>query len=209
MDYILVTPIDSPRNRWQEAFPDGSIYARAEQLDNLTAGQRRIVWYDGSQLPASERFEQLGKVVALGGLVVVMAADPKEDEAYEALNSGAMGYCHLLAVPAQLKEIATVVEHGGVWVGPELMQRVLKMAVRVTPGEPNVEYALNELTSRELMVAREVGQGASNKEIAEHLEITERTVKAHLSAIFDKLGVRDRVQLALAINNIPTNTTIN
>lgn len=209
MDHILVTPTDSPRDRWQEAFPDGAIHARAEQLDNLTAGQHRIVWYDGSQVAASERAKKLSQVVALGGLVVVMAADPKEDEAYEALNCGAMGYCHLLAVPEQLIEIATVVEHGGVWVGPELMQRVLKMAVRITPAEPSVEFALNELTSRELMVAREIGQGASNREIAEHLEITERTVKAHLSAIFEKLGVRDRVQLALAVNNISTNATIN
>ena len=60
-----------------------------------------------------------------------------------------------------------------------------------------------------IMVAEQVAHGASNREIAEALEITERTVKAHLSAIFEKLGVRDRVQLALAMNNIPTYTTVN
>ena len=60
-----------------------------------------------------------------------------------------------------------------------------------------------------LMVAGQVAHGASNREIAEALDITERTVKAHLSAIFEKLGVRDRVQLALAMNNIPTYSTVN
>ena len=51
--------------------------------------------------------------------------------------------------------------------------------------------------------------GLMSEEIAEALDITERTVKAHLSAIFEKLGVRDRVQLALAMNNIPTYSTVN
>jgi two-component system, NarL family, nitrate/nitrite response regulator NarL len=68
---------------------------------------------------------------------------------------------------------------------------------------------LDDLTSRELMVAEQVAHGASNREIAVALEITERTVKAHLSAIFDKLGVRDRVQLALRMNNIPIYSTVN
>ena len=59
------------------------------------------------------------------------------------------------------------------------------------------------------MVADQVAHGATNREIAQSLEITERTVKAHLSSIFRKLEVRDRVQLALAMNNIPTHATVN
>jgi DNA-binding NarL/FixJ family response regulator len=56
-----------------------------------------------------------------------------------------------------------------------------------------------ELSGREAEVAREVVAGRSNKEIARVLGITERTVKAHLGAIFAKLGVRDRLQLALRL----------
>ena len=92
---------------------------------------------------------------------------------------------------------------------PELMQRFLALSMRVAPKPQSSEVELNALTSRELMVAEQVAKGASNREIAEALDITERTVKAHLSAIFEKLGVRDRVQLALAMNNIPTYATIN
>ena len=59
------------------------------------------------------------------------------------------------------------------------------------------------------MVAEQIATGATNREISERLDITERTVKAHLSSIFEKLGVRDRVQLALSMNNVTTYTTIN
>ena len=68
---------------------------------------------------------------------------------------------------------------------------------------------LNDLTVQELTVADKVGHGLSNREIAETLEISERTVKAHLTVIFEKMGVRDRVQLALKVNNIEIYSTIN
>jgi DNA-binding NarL/FixJ family response regulator len=92
---------------------------------------------------------------------------------------------------------------------PELLQRFLALSTRAIPPAMPEEPTLNSLTSREVMVAEQVARGASNREIAEALEITERTVKAHLSAIFEKLEVRDRVQLALRMNNIPTSTTVN
>jgi DNA-binding NarL/FixJ family response regulator len=56
------------------------------------------------------------------------------------------------------------------------------------------------LTEREREVARAVASGASNKEIARRLGITERSVKAHTGAIFEKLGVRDRLQLSLVVH---------
>ena len=59
------------------------------------------------------------------------------------------------------------------------------------------------LTEREYEVAMAVGQGLSNREIAEQLGLGERTIKAHLTTTFEKLQVRDRVQLALAVNRLP------
>ena len=58
------------------------------------------------------------------------------------------------------------------------------------------------LSDREAQVAKFVAQGANNREIAQALQISERTVKAHLSAIFEKLGVRDRLQLSLRVNGL-------
>ena len=61
---------------------------------------------------------------------------------------------------------------------------------------------LNELTSRELMVAEQVAHGASNREIAENLDISERTVKAHLSAAFRALGVSNRTEAVYAASRL-------
>jgi DNA-binding NarL/FixJ family response regulator len=100
-----------------------------------------------------------------------------------------------------LKQVAVVVEYGGVWVGQDLMHRLLSALAR-SAGRRNV-LGLEKLTARERDVALAVAAGASNKEISRQLDITERTVKSHLSAIFRVLGVRDRLQLSVLINGIP------
>ena len=65
------------------------------------------------------------------------------------------------------------------------------------PGER--DKLLAKLSPRERDVALQVAGGASNKVVARHLDITERTVKAHLTSIFEKLDVRDRLQLVIAL----------
>ncbi len=209
MEHLFITPAGKLRDRWEQAFPDARASAKLTAIGEAASGPRGIAWLDIATLAPAERSVEVQAAVAFGWPVVVMAATPGESEAFQLLNQGAVGYCHLKAAPEQLREVALVVEHGGFWMPPELMQRFLALSTRVVPTEAPVDPELNELTSRELMVAKQVAHGASNREIAEALDITERTVKAHLSAIFEKLCVRDRVQLALAMNNIPTYTTVN
>jgi DNA-binding NarL/FixJ family response regulator len=209
MQQLFVTQSGSLRERWKQAFPGAAELTGLEDLSAATRGERGVVWLDTSHTGDRELDAAVESAVACGWPVVVMAATPNEAQAFHLIKAGAVGYCHVEAAPEQLREVALVVEHGGLWMPPELMQRFLALSVRVVPTEIPREPELDELTSRELMVAEQVARGASNREIAEALEITERTVKAHLSAIFEKLGVRDRVQLALAMNNIPTYTTVN
>ena len=209
MEHLFVTAGGGIRERWRQAFPCAKLAAHIRDIGAATNRVRGIVWLDLSATAPVDRPSQVEAAVAFGWPVVVMSAAPGESEAFQFLNLGAVGYCHFGAAPEQLREIALVVEHGGFWMPPELMQRFLALSLRVVPGTAPGEPVLNELTSRELMVAEQVAHGASNREIAQTLNITERTVKAHLSAIFEKLAVRDRVQLALAMNNIPTYSTVN
>lgn len=141
--------------------------------------------------------------------VVLLSGAPDAAEGLDALNDGARGYTHAYGVPTLLQEVALVVEHGGLWVGPDLMLRLVgathsALTGRGRPPVPAAEAPpkpdpLAILSEREAQVVRAVVAGRSNKEVADLLFISERTVKAHLSAVFEKLGVRDRLQLVLRL----------
>jgi two-component system nitrate/nitrite response regulator NarL len=209
VDQLFVTPSGNLRDRWGKAFPRALVVSGVVGIAEASSSARAVIWLDISAMNADTLLVDIHEATAFGWPVVAMSATPTEGEAFEVLNIGVAGYCHVEAAPEQLREIGLVVEHSGIWMPPELMQRLLKLTMRVVNTEAPVEHELNGLTARELMVAEQIAHGASNREIAERLDITERTVKAHLSAIFDKMGVRDRVQLALAMNHIPTHTTVN
>ena len=136
--------------------------------------------------------------------VVVMSATPDQTEGLRAINAGAKGYCHLYAVPELMQEVASVVQQGGLWVGPELLDRIVAatrdLLARSAAADQLPAADLSALSAREAEVAQAVAAGKSNREVAEQLFISERTVKAHLGAVFEKLGVRDRLQLALRLS---------
>jgi DNA-binding NarL/FixJ family response regulator len=193
----FVSPQGELLPRWREAFPKAKAAGKVSRGDTPS-----IVWarlQDG--IPVAE---QIGKVRQLYRDVplVVLSDMPTDEEALDCFANGARGYCNTHAVPELLKRIADVVLQGGLWIGETLMQRLLQGSLRMPmpapAGAPPDWAAL--LTERERQVALAVADGASNKEIARQLGITERTIKAHTSAIFEKLGVRDRMQLSLVVH---------
>ncbi|MGS1117100.1 helix-turn-helix transcriptional regulator [Castellaniella sp. UC4442_H9] len=136
--------------------------------------------------------------------VIVASAHPSDPDGQRVLVAGAAGYIHAY-MPVQ--GIARVLEHvmgGEIWVGKSMLSRMLSQIGHAAP-EPNQDWA-RELTVRERDVARYVALGHSNPSIADALGITERTVRAHVSAIFEKLGVADRLMLALRVHGIDRQT---
>jgi two-component system nitrate/nitrite response regulator NarL len=192
-----------PRERWQKAFPGARSVADIASLNQLAANSQRMLWLDLAGISQQHDMSLVQEVVALGSPVIVMSYTPSDEQALTIMSAGVYGYCHAMAAPEQLQEIAATVAGGSIWVGAALMQRMLSLAARAKNKAAPAEKLLAELTPRELMVAQQVALGANNRQISITLEIAERTVKAHLSAIFDKLQVRDRVQLALLMNNVP------
>jgi len=186
------------RASWLEAFP-GLIAAR---MDSVPGGEG-LVWVLQLQgQRAADAVKRVGGSLAARPLVL-LADEPTEDEAMAALAAGAAGYCNGHAAPEVLRQVAMVVENGGIWVGRSLMQRFLASTARALPEiEVNEQSWRPVLTPREQEAAVYLAQGASNKEIARRLDITERTVKSHVSAMLEKLGARDRLQLSLIINGI-------
>ena len=92
-------------------------------------------------------------------------------------------------------------QHGELWIRRGLVPKLVDSLTadhEDTMNGATGRFAV--LTPREIEIARLIGQGASNKGIARQLSITERTVKAHLTMIFRKTGVEDRVKLALMVS---------
>ena len=131
---------------------------------------------------------------------LVFSAIPLDDEGIQLLKAGARAYCNRFIAPPLLQRISEIVATGEVWLGASIMQRLIRGLAEPQSRRP--DNPLIELTDRERDIAVRVSRGASNKTIARDLDITERTVKAHLTSIFGKTGAKDRLQLALMIKEI-------
>jgi DNA-binding NarL/FixJ family response regulator len=208
MQDIFVSTLPKLISGWAEAFPDALLVKDVlEVSSNLeivaSYSAALIFWlhiYNSQKdlLPAA-----IAKLLQSypDAKVIVLANTPGHAETLQALSAGAMGYAHAYSAPEMLKEIRTVINHGGIWLGQQLLKRLIESSVKLTGNRSElVDELLDRLTSREKEVAIEASKGLSNKEIARTLDITERTVKAHLAKSFECLGVKDRLQLALMLN---------
>ena len=205
--HLFLTERPQPIPRWVEAFPDALLMCGQgmDTTDPSILAESSIIWLHASgDDRALSSWVGAVKSVSPNAPIVVLSNVPEEDQGLAALAAGASGYCSALTLPAVLHQVASVVTHGGIWVGPRLMRRLMQGLA--TRGNEVTEPALDKLSLRERQVAEAVARGSTNKEIARVMGITERTVKAHLSAAFEKLGVRDRMQLALLVNRVEDST---
>jgi DNA-binding NarL/FixJ family response regulator len=110
------------------------------------------------------------------------------------------GYGNRYMQPENLEQAVMAVRGGQVWMPPALVSRMIDTfpSADTGPAEP---VPLGRLSKREREVAGLVARGLSNKELADELHISVRTVKAHLTAIFSKTGYRDRLELAIKMKN--------
>jgi len=203
MQHWIIDREASPLPTWLEAMPAARLLRR-DQLAEAHLSGTGVIW---TRLRSGEAVEQaLAGIDRSGGQPVVLLGDePDEAKVLQALALGAAGCCNSRSAPAVLRQVAVVVSNGGLWVGQSLLRQLVGATSRRLGQLPRV--AENDdwsalLSEREVQVASLVANGASNKEIADQLAITERTVKAHLTAIFEKLGLRDRLQLSLRVNGI-------
>ena len=198
-------------DRWRLAFADGQALNAPALLVHLRRqpGAQSTVWLSAADAQWPQYLQQILQSQP-GERVVLLSGAPEAEEGLKALDAGVRAYTHAYAVPALLQEVATVVELGGLWVGPDLLQRLVGSTHAALASRPprtaapanTAAPAVNPwtlLSARETQVARAVSAGRSNKEVADLMFISERTVKAHLGAVFEKLGVRDRLQLVLRL----------
>ncbi len=197
MAHTVITHTKEPAARWVDAL--GAVVLRSSIL-GVKLAPVTTYWLDFSTLEPHEALDLIDRIIAVDDAIpiVCMVPFPKDEEAFALLARGARGYCHVAAAASQLRLVANTVSNGGFWLPTTLMRRVMQSAGGLVAQSPGGKaLSLEDLTKREAQVAQAVAEGCSNREIAERLNISERTVKARLTSVFQKLDVRDRVQLAL------------
>ena len=126
--------------------------------------------------------------------VLVLTTFDIDDYVYEALRAGASGFLLKDALPEELVAAVRIVADGEALLAPSVTRRLIEDFARSTPVRRVGTAMLSGLTEREVEVLTLVGRGLSNSEIAASLFIAEQTVKTHVSKVFSKLNLRDRVQ---------------
>jgi DNA-binding NarL/FixJ family response regulator len=126
--------------------------------------------------------------LAKGTSILVVTANEGAEDALVALRRGVRGIVFKRFAVETLMEAIWAVADGHVWMPPELQS-----AVTADWREPSAM----RLTEREREVVRHVALGLRNAEVAQRLGVSEVTIKTHLSSVFQKLGLRDRVELTL------------
>jgi DNA-binding NarL/FixJ family response regulator len=130
--------------------------------------------------------------------VLVLTVHNETEYLLKAVDIGINGYVLKDSESAELKKAIFAVNDGETYIQPSLIPALNQKRIERSVDEEKIEA----LTSRELEVLKLLAVGMYNKEVAEKLEISERTVKNHVSNIFKKLEVTDRTQAAVfAIRN--------
>ena len=130
--------------------------------------------------------------------VILLTAAIDRADIVKALQVGARGVVLKESATAMLLKAIRVVMEGGYWVGRESVSDLM-LALRTLGPVPERPEALpaHSLTPREIQIVGLILAAAGNKKIADTLNISEKTVKHHLTNIFEKLGVSNRLELAL------------
>lgn len=130
--------------------------------------------------------------------VLILTTFGHDEYVVSALRAGASGFMLKDATPEELVRSVRVVAAGDALLAPAVTTR---MVARFVAGSTELadsdDQRLRDLTEREIEVLKLIASGASNPEIAERLYISENTVKTHVSHLFAKLGLRDRVHAVL------------
>ncbi|WP_028651753.1 response regulator [Nocardioides halotolerans] len=149
------------------------------------------------QMPVLDGIQAAARILAgpAPPRVLMLTTFDVDEHAFAALRAGASGFLLKSARGEEVAQAVRAVHRGDAVIAPELTRRLLDQVE--LPGPRPVPTAVRGLTPREREIVREVASGASNAEIAARLFVSEATVKTHVGRVLSKLGLRDRVQIAV------------
>jgi NarL family two-component system response regulator LiaR len=145
-------------------------------------------------MPEMDGIEATRQICALhpDTKVIALTSFAEDDKVFPAIKAGASGYQLKDVSPSDLAEAIRAAHRGETQLHPEVAKKLIDQVA-----DGSQEPTLEELTQRELEVLRLIANGLSNKEIAQELTISDKTVKTHISNILSKLHLVDRTQAAI------------
>jgi two-component system nitrate/nitrite response regulator NarL len=210
---ILVASADAGlRQKWALGLQDGfaihEVSERAGLECSMTNSKPAVLLLDAN-LPQLEGVENVSTIQDLSPStkVIFLSTDHNENEAIRTLKARAKGYCNKDIELSLLRKAINVVQKGEIWVERKTISRLFTELTSLTESQQKdcsalSEVYLNYLTPREHQIALLIGEGACNREIASQLDISERTVKGHLTAIFQRLQIPNRLRLGLFVKGL-------
>ncbi|MCB5162163.1 helix-turn-helix transcriptional regulator [Marinomonas algarum] len=192
---------------WNKVVHVGAEMVRVESFEETSAkllSQESVFSHCFVYLDDVSFSEQVEHVVTLRAAFpkqkfIVFPNRSSQSAALRLFSVGVSGQCAPYIGKEQLDLVLSVVDSGEIWGGKAFIQQLIMQSSSQARAEESSASVLDELTERELSVAQHVAQGQSNKQIALDMDITERTVKAHLTSIFKKTNTKDRLSLALLV----------
>jgi two-component system nitrate/nitrite response regulator NarL len=211
---LLASPVEARRKQWRQGLKTiAAVHEVSDLTDlqrNLTSLKPAVLLLDLT-LPDVHGMKDITAVQQLSPStkIILLSKSPHEDEGTSMLEVGIKGYCNVDIDPGLLKKAVQMVQKGEIWIGRKFISQLLDTLVSLTEKQrakstPQLDESFDRLTPREREIVQLLGNGASNKEIASALNVTEKTVKAHMTSIFRKLGISDRLHLALFVNGYKT-----
>ena len=184
------------------------IYSSLDAIERDVVSGAKLVLIHASSFKDEDEGEVdvlLEKIKKLSPSPIGVAADlPSLEEMLRLSSLGGLAYFNSFMLDIHYRQMEQFLLIGHRWYLPDLLESAMQIAYQAVVPAASVFFA--KLTRREQEIALVVSKGASNKDTARQCGITERTVKAHLTSIFEKCGVSDRVSLTILINegNLPT-----
>lgn len=150
------------------------------------------------QMPIMDGIDATAEIAQLdpAPAVIVLTVSSASDDVLDAIAAGAAGYLLKGASGEEIHDAIHAVCSGRSPLSPEVTGALLQQ-VRARPELQSVRVELPPLSEREATILRLIAQGRENSEIADELFLSQATVKSNVSGLFDKLGVRSRVQAAV------------